>query len=282
MPISNRKKMALSGALLAAAVLLEGGWLQKYFFEVRRFRIGPRRGGPTLRILLLTDLHFRRRLFPFHRRLARKVRALQPDLILFAGDTLDDDGHAAPVDQFFSLLPRVPLIGIPGNHDRLAAIPLSGLEDLFRKHAGRLLINETVTLTLKEVPLTVTGLDDTIQGVSNLQAAVQDTGREPHHLMLIHSPVQQEEVLSGLEKINRSRPAAAQLAVQYLFAGHNHGGQIRLPFFIPVLPAFGGAYVEGWYNPQPPYLYLSRGFGTTTIPLRFASRSEVTLFEYEA
>ncbi|GAB3179827.1 hypothetical protein [Telluribacter humicola] len=41
-----------------------------------------------------------------------------------------------------------------------------------------------------------------------------------------------------------------------------------------------GNYVKGWYNQQKPYLYVSKGFGTSTVLLRLGARAEIAMFEY--
>ncbi len=81
--------------------------------------------------------------------------------------------------------------------------------------------------------------------------------------------------------INASLPKDEQLNISYIFAGHNHGGQVTLfGLYAPVLPKKSGDYLKGWYNQEKPYLYLSKGFGTSTLPFRFGARAEITLFYY--
>ena len=63
-------------------------------------------------------------------------------------------------------------------------------------------------------------------------------------------------------------------------SGHNHGGQVRFGKFAPVLPANHGNYIDGWYGDRPPYLYVSRGFGNSSMQVRFWARSELALFDY--
>jgi hypothetical protein len=71
-----------------------------------------------------------------------------------------------------------------------------------------------------------------------------------------------------------------QLNMQYIFAGHNHVGQVRFSSFVSVLPEHSGNYVNGWFNRDKPKLYESKGFGTSGLPFRFDARSEVILFYY--
>lgn len=271
------------GALAAAAavVLFDALFGERYFFQVRRYTIGNRGSDRMVRLLLLTDLHFRKWLYPYHYRLARKINALRPDLLLFSGDLIDEYGEAAPAKRFLGLLSHsIPKLGIPGNHDNKNGVSRGTLKKLFARHNGHLLVNETRQLRLQGELFTVTGLDDFIEGESCLADAVRGVGGAKRHLVLVHSPLQQEKVKQQLQQINAGRRPTDQLSVRYIFAGHNHGGQVRLGPLVPVLPEQSGAYVDGWYNDSAPYLYVSRGFGTSAIPFRFGSRAEVTVFEY--
>jgi predicted MPP superfamily phosphohydrolase len=169
---------------------------------------------------------------------------------------------------------------IPGNHDNKNKVSRQTLRKLVEAGNGRLLVNETVQLTINGTPFTITGLDDFIDGESDFANAVKDTGSEPHHLLLLHSPLQQEQVQKELQRINAKRSSNQQLRIRYIFAGHTHGGQVRWNDFVPVLPEGAGGYVNGWYNNKEPYLYVSKGFGTSAVPFRFGARPEITLFEY--
>src|SRR5262249_2625824 len=58
-------------------------------------------------------------------------------------------------------------------------------------------------------------------------------------------------------------PWARRHAIDLMLAGHNHGGQIRLPGFGPLYSpsAFGTRYSGGAYWESPTMLYVSRGIG---------------------
>lgn len=268
--------MAAGGLLLVDAMFLE-----KYFFEVKHFTIGNKEGRKKIRLVLLTDLHIKKRLWPYYKRLAHAVNKLQPDIILFAGDMLDGDSRIAPVDTFLGLLRHnIPKVAILGNHDHKDAIEQSTLEATYRKHNCRLLVNETEELVLQGERIVVTGLDDFIEGESCVEEALRDVDREEYHFLLIHSPLQQESVLHHLAEMNKSRGEANAINIGYIFAGHNHGGQVRFFNLVPKLPIMSGRYVNGWYNAKKPFLYLSKGFGTSTLPFRFGSRSELSVFDY--
>jgi hypothetical protein len=132
--------------------------------------------------------------------------------------------------------------------------------------------------TLKGARVVVTGLEDFIEGYPSVINAFDEIGTEENHLLLVHSPLQQEQTMKEIQQINALRPDGEKITVQYIFAGHNHGGQVTIFGKAPVLPEKSGQYFKGWYNEKKPYLYVSKGFGTSTLPFRFGARSEVTVF----
>lgn len=281
--MKSEKKKWTAGLLLAGITFafVDALLLEKLFFEIKTYDIGNTGSKKKLRIVLLTDLHFQKNLWPYYSKLAKKVNQLQPDLIMIAGDTLDRTGKTCPMKKFFTLLDHhIPKVAIAGNHDHKAAASLEELRQIYQQHNCAFLLNETKSFKLQDTALTITGLDDFIEGSGNLKAAVADTAHEAHHFLLIHSPLQQEVAQKEIAAINQTRNKENQLNISYIFAGHNHGGQVTLLGYAPKLPVKAGNYLSGWYNHQKPFLYVSKGFGTTTVPLRFGARSELTLLNY--
>jgi hypothetical protein len=275
-------KWGIAGSLVVAGiVLLDALFLEQYFFEIKTFDIGDKASNKRLKLVLLTDLHFKKNFLPFYSRLAKKVNELHPDLLVISGDVLDQTGKPAPVRKFFSLLnPNIAKAAILGNHDHKSDVHMSTIRKIYEGYNCKLLINESKKFTIGDHSIMVTGLDDFIEGNSKFKLAVKEVGKEEHHLLLIHSPLQQEKVLKEIAEINSKRSESDKLNIRYIFAGHNHGGQVCLFGYAPILPEKSGNYVNGWYNQDPPYLYLSKGFGTAKIPLRFGARSELTVFNY--
>jgi hypothetical protein len=275
-------KWGIAGALAGIAyVLLDAFILEQYYFDIRKFTIGNKNSSDHIKLVLITDLHFKRYFTGNYKRLVGKINKLQPDLLLITGDVMNTSGKPGPVETFFQRLDqKIPKAIILGNHDHKADISIAHLKRIYEQHNGSLLINESKKFTIRDHTIMVTGLDDFIEGHASLKNAVRNVGREDHHLLLVHSPLQQKKALEQVKKINETRSVEDQLSIQYIFAGHNHGGQVRIFGLAPVLPKKSGNYVNGWYNKTSPFLYVSKGIGTTQLPVRFGSRSEITVFEY--
>ncbi len=271
--------IAAAGSLY---LLMRALWLEQYFFEIRHFHIGNRGSNKVIKIIHLSDLHFRDVFFSFQRRLARTVNALRPDLLILTGDAIDESATTGrPLAKFLKTLnPRFPKLAVPGNHDHKSSLSFRNLIKIYDRFGVELLVNETARVETKQGILTVTGVDDFIEGEACFSRAVKDVGYEENHILLIHSPKHQEYILKEMEEINARRSESEQLNIQYIFAGHNHGGQVRLPAYVPVLPEHSGNYINGWYNSRPPFLYVSKGFGTSAVPFRFLARAEMAVFHY--
>lgn len=281
----KQKNLLYLGAALASAaalgVLLDALFLEKYFFEIKQFDIGRKDGGKSLKLALVTDLHFKHRVLPQYEKLAGTINELHPDLLLITGDILDSGGKLETARRFFEMLQQsIRKVAVPGNNDYEAETSISQLRKMLEKYNCNLLVNESKVYEIRDTRLMVTGLDDLMRGQSNLSKAVDDIPAEENHILLVHNPLHHEHAIEELEKINSKRNQDNRLSIDYVFAGHTHGGQVRLPGYVPVLPPRSGNYVNGWYNDKPPYLYVSRGFGTSTLPFRFFARSELTVFNY--
>jgi predicted MPP superfamily phosphohydrolase len=270
------------GSTVCVYLLLKALFYEKYFFEVNTFEIGKKdSASPKIKLLLLTDLHFRRWFWFFHKKLVNKINSLEPDLILISGDIIDETGTTtAAAKTFFSGLNfKTPKAVILGNHDLKNNVSIEKYKQMFKESNCSFLVNKSEVFTINGARVVVTGLEDFIEGRPSVSTAIKEIGTEENHFLLVHSPLQQEQTMKEINQINALRPVGKKITIQYIFAGHNHGGQVTIFGKAPVLPEKSGNYLKGWYNENKPYLYVSKGFGTSTLPFRFGARSEVTVFK---
>ncbi|CAN5437222.1 metallophosphoesterase [soil metagenome] len=271
----QRMKRALL-ILLAIAVFLVGlaGWGYRNARAdpiVRRATIalpGWPAGAAPVRVALLSDIHMESATMDPARltRIVGQINALQPDLILIAGDFIEGRG-AANAAHFAPLLTaplsrlRAPLgvVAVLGNHDHWtdAALVRRSLEA----------IGMTVVANGAVVrgPLVIGGLDDQPTRHANLGATL--AAMRPlrgARLILAHSP-----------DIAPSLPAD----VPMLLAAHTHCGQIVLPFYGPLTEVsnFGARYRCGLVREGRRAVIITAGVGTSTVPMRLGAPADVWL-----
>jgi predicted MPP superfamily phosphohydrolase len=216
-----------------------------------------------LLVALLTDTH-RGPVTPDEviRQSVAVAAAWNPDLVLLTGDFVaahpDDAGPMAAM--LTPLKPGLGMWGCLGNHDY--KVDADAVAAALEKGAGvRMLRNTGAKLA---DGLWIAGIEDTLKGKPDAASATAGIPEDAAAIFLTHNP-------TGVFGVT-SRP---WLAV----AGHTHGGQILIPGVPPVLPSGmeGFPLIAGWGTFDRAHLYVSRGIGMTSLPLRFRCRPEVAV-----
>jgi len=273
----------LAGMLFSGAgfVSTDSLFFEKSFIETNEFDIGiPASSNSTIRMLHISDLHLKK-LTDHHKQLADQVNGLNPELLLFTGDIIESERGLPHLDNLLRLFdPDVQKAAVMGNWERHHMIHPDKLQYVYESNNGALLINRSKVFIINGKRLLVTGMDDLLNGRANFAAAVKNIAREEHHIVLMHCPEYRDHIESEINRINSVRAADQRLNIRYVFSGHSHGGQINIMGFAPALPPGVGKYVRGWFKDRSPMLYVSKGIGTSTIPVRFGARAEIVLFNY--
>jgi predicted MPP superfamily phosphohydrolase len=214
-----------------------------------------------LTILHLSDLHLSGS--PdraFYQYVMDHCRTWEPDLVAITGDIVDSHHHHRWVVPVLGRLRwRVGAFGVLGNHDYWHN------PDLVRRRLRRLNIdvlgNGWRQITVRGEPLIVVGHEGPwFQPIPDLA----DCPANIFRLCLSHTP----------DNIGWGRREEIDL----MLAGHNHGGQIRLPLigslFVP--SRHSRRYDCGTFHEPPTVLHVSRGLGGQQ-PVRYNCKPEVTL-----
>jgi len=240
----TRVPLALGGVAAVDAFGVEPDWL-----DVTRLDYSRVGAGKT--IVHLTDLHYRGDR-SWLESILQTTHDQKPDYVFFTGDLVDGkDKRFLPEALGILKTIGLPLYGVLGNHDPAD----SHSQELFQNAAaatgGMWLFNQSIDLG--------TVLLDGTWGPHGMAA----TSTKPR-ILLSHYPMAAE----------RSHAAPYDLVL----AGHSHGGQCRIPGIPPLyLPDFVGPYVAGHFDTAGGPLYVSRGLGTTGLPVRFACRPELAV-----
>jgi len=151
-----------------------------------------------------------------------------------------------------------------GNHDCSA-----GVEDVtrgFERGGFIVLRNNHAVLEKDNDRLFLIGLDDVLEGKADLPKAVEAIPESGFKILLVHEP--------------DFADYTSRFAIDLQLSGHSHGGQVRFPYFGPLITTrLGRKYPFGLRRVDKLMLYTNRGLGTTLLPLRFLCRPEITIIK---
>ena len=230
----------------------------------------------------LSDLHLHR-MGRHEERVAEAVNRLRADFLVITGDTIDRADRLPVLDSFLGLLDPIEGFAVLGNWEHHSQVDLEALERTYSLHNINLLVNQSTVLEHRGKRLRITGLDDLVLGSPDIHHALDGAVPARLHLILAHCPAHRDVLLHDAAwggKLDPTPPTqAGKNGNVLILSGHTHGGQICLGGWAPVLPRGSGRYVAGWYSDGPVPLYVSRGLGTTLLPIRFGSVPEIAYFE---
>ena len=206
------------------------------------------------------------------KKLITRINGLNPDMIVFTGDLLDDPRHFTEKTRLISMLSKLNApqgkFAVYGNHDH-GGYGSDLYKQIMEQSGFTLLLNTSANIKLLDgSSIWIAGIDDAMLGKPDLNASMVEIPKNSYTILLSHAPDKAEE--------------AAQYPIQMQLSGHSHGGQIQIPFYGPlVTPPFAEKFVEGFYTVgrnSGLILYVNRGLGTTRLPFRFLSQPELAIF----
>ncbi|NPC92369.1 metallophosphoesterase [Bacillus sp. WMMC1349] len=223
------------------------------------------------RIVQFSDTHLSHD-FTVHQLLeiVDQVNNLNPDLIVFSGDLIDDPPHFPHHEQAGLVLKKLHArcgkLAIYGNHDH-GGYGTTIYQNLMAAAGFHVLRNDLIKLELSSGSvIEIASLDDFMLGKPNVEGVLSKLSKDIFSILLVHQP--------------DAALVATDFPVNLQLSGHTHGGQVRLPLFGPLItPPYGKIYTEGLYVRDGMQIYVNRGIGTTRLPLRFLSKPEITVFE---
>jgi len=249
---------AAVGVIAFASVISAYSILNSINLEVKDIKIDIPTLKRDIKIVQLSDIHLGSvRNSGFIKKIVEKTNALNPDMVLITGDTVDGSAKLHP--NMLSAIDTLiaPAFLVIGNHE-----VYEGLGNVFE--------------VLKTTKINI--LRDEMVEIQGIQIIGVDYSYEKNHL---------KGVLSQL-KIDESKPsvlmyhvpteveAANDAGIDLQISGHTHKGQL-FPFNFLGRLVF--PYFNGLYSFNGTSLYVSQGTGTWGPPMRFGSRNEITLIE---
>jgi predicted MPP superfamily phosphohydrolase len=258
----KRLSLILWGTLLLLAAWsfgFEPGWLQQ-----RQLTLAVTNwSGPPLSIAVAADLHVGapHAGLPMLRKVVDQLNAGNPDLILLPGDFVIQGvigGQAVEPALIAQELGRLkaPLgvFATLGNHDWWHNGTQIG--QALEQNGIRVIENGAIPLPTTTGKIWLVGIGDDMTGHAQPTKAIAAAPADARLIVMMHDPANAPDL-----------PPQTLVA----FAGHTHGGQVRLPFFGALITP-GRAprqHAYGWIPGAPAPTWVTSGVGTSILPVRF-------------
>ena len=220
----------------------------------------------SVKIVMVSDIHLGS-LTPKNRvdRLVRKINSLNPDIILTAGDVLDEDVRPVIHRDLGSALKKLaaPLgvYGITGNHEYIGGV--SEAADYLTSH-GIVLIRDSVVKINDSFYLA--GRED--RSINSFSEGRRMSAKDLINLAKDDIPV----ILLDHQPYDLEKSAAAGADLQ--LSGHTHHGQLW-PFNFITRAIY--TISRGYGEIDGMKVYVSNGIGTWGPPMRLGSRPEIVV-----
>lgn len=279
MPLKMKKRIIalIVGAVVFLVLFIWIIWANKAL-ELNTYTVESKdlpKSFNGFRIAHVSDLH-NNKMGKNNKKLLDMLRSSKPDIIAITGDLIDSRNTNVNIAlQFVEEAVKIaPCYYVNGNHEARVS-EYTELKKGLNELGVVVLENEKIEIDRSGEKINIIGVidpsfktdylfgDSTSVMQRNLQILTND---DRYTILLSHRP--------ELMKIY------ANNSVDLVLSGHAHGGQFRFPLvgglFAPnqgLFPEYdSGLYVDGKTN-----MVVSRGIGSSIIPLRFNNRPEVIL-----
>ena len=255
-------------------------------------------GSRDIKVLHFSDLH----LTPNKKREIADIKSfadLKPDLVISTGDFLAHKDSVKTVINALGELLDLPGLFVFGSNDYYAPQFKNPLSYLRKDNGERKLGNKLPWRTLQR-QLVKRGWQDLNHNKVKLKVngvVIEARGTDDAHLELDDYQKVEGKVSKAADlaigvthaPYERIIAAMAQDKLDLIFAGHTHGGQIRLPWFGGSKSLTTNCDLENWRSRgvtkvnNEPWLNVSAGMGMSPFaPIRFACPPEVSLITLTA
>jgi len=255
-------------------------------------------GSRDIKVLHFSDLH----LTPNKKREISDIKSfadLKPDLVISTGDFLAHKDAVKVALNALDQLLDLPGLFVFGSNDYYAPQFKNPLSYLRKDNGERKLGNKLPWQSLQK-QLVKRGWQDLNHNKVKLKVngvVIEARGTDDAHLELDDYRKVEGKVSKAADlaigvthaPYERVLAAMAQDKLDLIFAGHTHGGQIRLPWFGGSKSLTTNCDLENWRSRgvtkvnNEPWLNVSAGMGMSPFaPIRFACPPEVSLITLTA
>lgn len=216
----------------------------------------------SARVVHLTDVHVgpttpRR----FLAEVARRVRELEPDLVVMTGDYVNASTfYAGRITELVLQLPQ-PCIAVLGNHDHWT--DAKRVTRALEEGGARVLRNESIHFG----GMSIVGVDDGVTGHADIERAFSRVHDPEATLVLSHQPNTADQIATKRARL--------------VLSGHTHAGHFAIPKVTKAVAKLAGhPYLRGFHRVGAHTdLYVNAGLGHSLPGLRIGAPPEIAVFD---
>lgn len=249
--------------ILLVTLLVYSVFIEPNILTVKKLELKDE-GLKGLKVVYATDFHVK----PYEefrlKRIVKKINEQNPDIILLGGDYVN--GHtkgfslknSTIAEDLSKLHSKYGTVAVMGNHDGW-----QGKKDIieaFESNGITVLENEHKDFG----KFVIAGVEDLQTATPDVQKALANVDDKKPVILLTHNP----DIIKSVPK-----------KVNLTLAGHLHGGQVVFgkPLIVP--SKYGTKYAYNYFGVEK--LFVSRGLGTSILPVRFNALPEIVVVEFE-
>ncbi|MGD9581737.1 MAG: metallophosphoesterase [Vampirovibrionia bacterium] len=219
-------------------------------------------------IVQVSDLHRSKVVKrPYIEQMIAMIKNLHPDAIVITGDLANNLLYLSDVVKTLDTLSApYGVFVVLGNWEHYYGVNES--IEVIKKSKLRLLFDKVVYLKKGDQKICLAGVSDDGGRGTTLKETYKKVDDKYVKILLAHNPY----IVVNRHKSNRR--------IDLILSGHTHGGQVVLPFWGPIVVprAFNKKYPSGMFYFDDSKLYVNRGIGAVTFPMRVNCPPEITLF----
>ena len=254
--------------MLCYAAFIEREWVEETEYTVQ----SPDWQGREVKIAVLADFHTRPQDGDYLDFIVKRTLAMKPDAIFLLGDFMNSHpgskfgrSMSAPdIAAHLKPLAALPCYAVLGNHDYTYGSV--HMRTALQNIGVHMMESRRERLEIDGAPLDIGGI--------RCLYTFRTPGRVPRpqpgvpFILLSHSPY---------------GTSFAPRGTLVTLSGHTHGGQVCIPFIGAIFSIdshvpcsrSSGAHIVG----KDKLEYVSRGLGTSVLPIRFSCRPEILLLK---
>jgi len=274
----TKKQIVFSMSLgIFLMLVVYGIWIEPYQVDVQHLKIKDIRINKALEgkiAVHISDLHINN-IGKREKKVLKIIEDLKPDLIFLTGDYVKWSGDYEQALTFLSKLKaHIGVWAVMGDYDYSCSRKSclfcheQGSGKPTRQHRIKFLRNEMERVSLSEGYVWLRGIDP--------NAELNYTPGEKTHffkekipaIILSHDPL-------TFNLIDKDQDVL-------MLAGNTHGGQIPLPSWLWSILGYEkcARYNQGFFREGRKRMYVSRGIGTSHLPLRILRPPELVVLHF--